>query len=63
MIFMTHHIEEIGSIFSRVLVLKSGSVLAQGNKEKVLSESILSNAFGVPLTVTKINDRFWVQVE
>lgn len=63
MIFVTHHIEEIGSIFSRVLVLKSGSVLAQGNKEKVLSESILSNAFGVPLTVAKINDRFWVQVE
>jgi len=62
LIFVTHHIEEIVSIFSHVLVLKSGRILAQGEKDKVLTEPTLSDAFGVPLNVTKINGRFWIHI-
>ena len=62
MILVTHHIEEIGSAFSNVLVLKSGSVLAQGSKESVLREEVLSEAFEVHLHVTKVNDRFWTHI-
>jgi len=61
-VLVTHHIEEITSTFSHVLVLKSGMVLAQGRKDKVLTEPVLSEAFGIPLNVTKTNDRFWVKV-
>lgn len=62
MVLVTHHIEEIGSVFSNVLVLKSGSVLAQGSKDHVLRGEVLSEAFDVPLSVTKVNDRFWAQI-
>ncbi len=62
MILVTHHIEEIGSVFSNVLVLKSGGVLAQGPKDSVLREEVLSEAFEVPLLVTKVNNRFWAHI-
>jgi iron complex transport system ATP-binding protein len=62
MILVTHHIEEIGSVFSNVLVLKSGGVLAQGPRDSVLREEVLSEAFEVPLLVTKVNNRFWAHI-
>jgi iron complex transport system ATP-binding protein len=62
LILVTHHIEEITSVFSHVMVLKSGSILAQGYKDEVLTGPILSDAFGVPISVIKINDRFWIQI-
>src|ERR1041385_4582291 len=37
LILVTHHVEEIMSVFSHVLVLKNGRVLASGKKSRVLT--------------------------
>ena len=46
LIFVTHHVEEIMPIFSHILILKGGRVLAAGKKSVVLTRRILSRAFG-----------------
>jgi len=45
LVLVTHHVEEIMPVFSRVLVLKAGQVLAAGPKQVTLTARILSEAF------------------
>lgn len=45
-ILVTHHIEEIGNWIERVMVLRNGSMLASGTKPEVLTNRVLSEAFG-----------------
>jgi iron complex transport system ATP-binding protein len=63
LILVTHHTEEIIPAFSNVLVLRSGRVLAQGSKQEVLTEAIMSEAFGRPLEISEKNGRFWVRMK
>ena len=46
LVFVTHHVEEIMPVFSHVLVLKSGRVIASGKKSKTLTAGLLAEAFG-----------------
>jgi iron complex transport system ATP-binding protein len=59
LIYVTHHLEEIVSAFNHAFLLKEGKTLAFGRKEEILSASLLSEAFGIPLEVTKNGDRYW----
>jgi iron complex transport system ATP-binding protein len=45
LVLVTHHVEEIMPVFSHVLVLKAGRVLAAGRKVGVLTAGLLSRAF------------------
>jgi len=45
LVLVTHHVEEIMPVFSHLLVLKSGKVLAAGKKSSVLNSKILSHTF------------------
>lgn len=45
LVLVTHHVEEIMPVFSHVLVLKAGRVLAAGRKSAVLTSGLLSEAF------------------
>jgi iron complex transport system ATP-binding protein len=63
LIFVTHHLDEIMPVFSHVLVLKNGRVLAQGTKGEVLKTETLSSAFGIPLEVSRAGTRYWVRME
>ena len=45
LILVTHHVEEIMPVFSHVLILKAGKVLASGSKRDVLNSAGLSKAF------------------
>lgn len=45
LILVTHHVEEIMPVFSHVLALKSGQVLAAGKKSAVLTARLLAQAF------------------
>jgi len=45
LVFVTHHVEEIMPVFSHALLLRNGEVLAKGEKGKVLTSSLLSQAF------------------
>jgi iron complex transport system ATP-binding protein len=49
LVLVTHHVEEIMPVFSHLLVLKNGRVLAAGEKPATLTTQILSEAFGVKL--------------
>lgn len=44
-LYVTHHAEEITRSFTHVLLLKKGNIIAQGPKEQVLTEDILSNFY------------------
>ena len=45
LVLVTHHVEEIMPVFSHVLILESGRVLASGKKSSVLTARNLSRAF------------------
>ena len=61
-IYVTHHIEEIGDWIENVLILKSGGVLAQGSRNTLLRASILSKAFGAPCCVQKTRGTYTLKI-
>jgi iron complex transport system ATP-binding protein len=62
-IFVTHHIEEIAPAISHVLVLKEGSVLAAGPKDRVLRPEVLSEAFGHSVVVRRSGERYELSID
>ena len=59
-VLVTHNLAEITPQFSRVLLLKNGSVLADGSRERVLTSENLSQLFDFPLSVSSKNGFFSV---
>jgi iron complex transport system ATP-binding protein len=45
LIFVTHHLEELGPWISRALILKQGAALAAGPLPTILTDDVLSRAF------------------
>ncbi len=60
-VVVTHHVEEIAPGTTHALVLRSGRVVASGPIDATVTGPILSEAFGLPLTVTRIGSRFAAQ--
>jgi iron complex transport system ATP-binding protein len=58
LILVTHHVEEIMPVFSHVLILKDGKMLADGKKEKALNSKNLSSAFGTHIQLKKMKNRY-----
>ena len=58
-LLVTHHIHEIPPEIRRVVLLKKGSILEDGEKNAVLSESNLSRLFDCPVTLAYANG--WYQ--
>ena len=60
-IFVTQRIEEILPVFEMGLILKDGSILASGPRKEILSEVILSDAFGIGVKLHHSNNgRIWI---
>ena len=57
LILVTHHVEEIMPVFSHLLLLKNGGVLAAGKIHGTLSSHNLSHAFNVPIKLKTIGNR------
>ena len=57
-VFVTHHVEEIPSRFTHVLVLREGEILAAGPIETTLDEGCLSRCFGLDLTLERSRGRW-----
>lgn len=57
-ILVTHHIEEIFSKISRVIMLRDGKIMADGKKDEVLNEKNLSKLFGMDTKVVKNGNRY-----
>ena len=51
LIYVTHHIEEIVESISHVLLIKDGQIIAQGRKEELLTNALLSEAFNLSVFV------------
>ncbi|WP_017727494.1 ABC transporter ATP-binding protein [Halalkalibacterium ligniniphilum] len=61
LLYVTHYPEEIQPFITHVLLLKEGQVVASGRKEEMLTEHLLAETFGVPVSVQKENERTWVK--
>jgi len=62
LILVTHHVEEIMPVFSHVLLLKDGRVLAQGAKTAVLTSESLSRAFDSRIQLNSENGRYIMSI-
>ena len=58
MVMVTHHVEEIPSGFTHLLVIAGGEIIAKGPIAATLTGETMSEAFGRPLSVTHNNGRF-----
>lgn len=56
LLLVTHHIDEILPEVQQVVLLRDGRVLRQGDKQSMLGDAPLSNAFGMPITVRQHGD-------
>lgn len=62
LILVTHHVEEISSFFTHVLLLKGGAVLAAGTKRAMLTSEKLSATFGDRVKLKTAKGRYQVSV-
>jgi iron complex transport system ATP-binding protein len=62
LVLVTHHVEEIMPVFSHVLILKAGKVLAAGKKKPTLNAASLSAAFKALIRLTKKSGRYSLTV-
>ena len=58
MVLVTHHVEEIPSSFTDVLMLRAGRVVAAGPIQLTLTPENLSTTFGLPLVLDRHGDRW-----
>lgn len=62
LVLVTHHVEEIMPVFSHVLMLKAGRVLAAGKKPVVLTASLLAQAFEAHVKLKRRAGRYEMSV-
>ena len=60
-VLVTHHVEEIPTGFSHLLLLRAGRIQAAGPLAEVLTAEALSECFGLPLEVTERRGRWTAQ--
>jgi iron complex transport system ATP-binding protein len=57
-VLVSHHVEEIPPGFTHALVLRNGGVVAAGPIGEVITDSVLSATFGMPLHVSHEDGRW-----
>ena len=55
---VTHDISTITNIYDRVIMLKDGKIIADGNQKKVMNSENLNKLYGIEVEVTK-NNGIW----
>ena len=63
LVLVTHHVEEIMPVFSHVLILKNGRVLAAGAKKAALNGKLLSQAFGEKAESKMVKGRYVLAIQ
>lgn len=58
MVMVTHHVEEIPVGFTHVLLIRDGGVVAAGPIEETLTADSLTEAFGMPITMSADGGRY-----
>ncbi len=54
-VLVTHHVHEIPPGISRVILLKNGKVIADGEKSGVLTSRSMTRLFDIPVEVVQVN--------
>ena len=54
-VLVTHHVHEIPPEVTRVILLKEGEIIDDGNKDEILTNANLTNLFDWPIKVIKEN--------
>ena len=62
-IYVSHQIEEIVPSVTHVALLKDGEIMAQGLKEDILTDRLLTGLFGINVRVEWEKDRPWLIVK
>jgi len=57
-VLVTHHVEEIPSGFSHILMLAHGKAIASGPMAKTLTAELLTSSFGLPLRLELVDGRY-----
>jgi iron complex transport system ATP-binding protein len=57
----THHVEELASVTTHALLLRDGAVVAAGPINETLTGELMSECFGLPLTVERREGRFFAR--
>ena len=55
-VLVVHHLEEIPAGFDHAAVMARGRLTAQGRRDDVLTDDVLSDAYGLPLRVARDRD-------
>jgi iron complex transport system ATP-binding protein len=58
LVLVTHHLNEIPPEIERVIILKNGTVKADGCKTSVLTPELLSEVYEVPISLTRVNGHY-----
>ncbi len=58
-VLVTHHVEEIPTAFTHLLLLRDGKLVTQGPMTEVLTEEALSETFGMPLVLDHRDGRYF----
>lgn len=62
LVLVTHHVDEIMPVFSHVLLLRRGRVLAAGKKSQVLTTANLAQTFAASVKLTRQAGHYALQV-
>lgn len=57
-LLVTHHVEEITPVFSHVLLLRGGAVVAGGAKSDIMTTGLMTQMYGRELRLKKIRGRY-----
>jgi iron complex transport system ATP-binding protein len=63
LILVTHHVEEIMPVFSHVLLLKAGRVLALGPRDTVLASRPLGETFSAKVQLRHLAGRYQLSIQ
>lgn len=61
LLVVTHHVEEIPIGFTHGLLLRNGSIVAAGPLEAVITDELLTSAFGLPISVQREGGRWFAR--
>ncbi len=62
LVLVTHHVEEIMPVFTHVLLVKRGRVLASGEKSAMLNSAMLSEVFDSRMKLAHRNGRYAMSI-
>lgn len=57
-VMVSHHLEELPTSITHVLLMRSGTVLAQGPVREILTSELVSECFGFPIDVHEFDGRW-----